>query len=345
MQATEPAAMGVSKLSDPFSPFQCPPSYPQQPEAFPSRMPTRAAPLANPQASEANSLLVYSLPNNEFDPQSILVYHTSSLGWTNLPPQSQRLHCRAVTADEDKIFLVGGFSCAEKTASSSVHVLDLKSFSWFTIPTGMYKARSECSAVVCHLGLIALGGYAGCRECLATVELCDLTTFVWTQLPPMSRGRADCGAVFNRSTNELIVLGGFDGEDEYLASGEVFSFTTFTWHPFPVPMPNARYRFGIVCEKNVLFVVGGWNHEGPVECVEMFDSTTKTWTVVPSFPVRPSRPPFERCGAAMRDGKIYVCYRGHAYVLDVQSLHWAELPAPPEPMINPYCAMVKSHSD
>ena len=110
-----------------------------------------------------------------------------------------------------------------------------------------------------------------------------------------------------------------------------------------VPMLNRRVSHGAVALNDCLYVVGGWDGQGVVKSVEMFNPVKGTWQEVSTHEnIR------MKSGVAALDGKIYVvggclqtlesCYR--AEVFDPLTRVWKELPdtnhARATPVLVPY---------
>jgi hypothetical protein len=295
----------------------------------------------------SQNLLLFN--RNFFDQgkTTLTLLNLDTLEWGALPPPKFIPYLCGAAVSDFRLFIVGGWHLGEY--HGSVLVFNLTTLKWSKLQTAMRVPRDACAVVVRDDNkLIVVGGYSAVAGGeLASVEMCDLTSTKWTELPSLSRPRTGCGVVC--TGDKLITLGGCcrAPQLDFLACGEIFSFTTNIWSPFPFPMIHARTCFGFVMHNSKLFVIGGWNGHGQVEarniCGEFLDlnSTDPTWQQLPSVPLKPSTwSSFSGCSATVHTNKIFVCFGEQLTVYDIESGQWTDLCFHAEWISKPACFIV-----
>jgi hypothetical protein len=283
-----------------------------------------------PESTEEHSVLLVASITNEAH-----LLHLDTLLWEPLPPPPHlRMGCGTAVSSDGRFFLVGGW---ERGYEGGVDILNLHTRLWTTLETRMAVLRSDSSAVVRGDELIVIGGYGLEFQDLTTVEVCDLKTQKWSFLPSMACARAWYGAAL--CGDNLIVLGGYQFGQSYLSTGEVYSFEKQLWSPFSMPLLHPRGWLGLAVENHVLFVVGGRNSRGPVVSMERFELNAGTWKMMPSVPA--SENSAGDCSASIGDGRLFVCFSDEAFVFDIESSKWTQLPTAPARVPDPTCFLVK----
>jgi influenza virus NS1A-binding protein len=116
------------------------------------------------------------------------------------------------------------------------------------------------------------GGYDR-GECVDSVEVFDVSTNAWSELPKLNtaRGRFDATQI----EDCLYACGGSNGASE-LNSAECFDSAMNKWVALP-DMSVKRSYAGVVALNGKVYVVGGWNGSSLSSC-EVYDPSTGTWS-------------------------------------------------------------------
>jgi hypothetical protein len=276
--------------------------------------------------TQAKAKLVLFGLNDDYDSSGggAKLFCTSTLSWTSLPETRKSRNGFGYTYEAGKLYIAGGVS--HEADANGVSVLSLDSLHWLTLCTQLPTERRGCSVVVRDNTLLTIGGLNQMiGGSLHSIDVLDLDTLKWSQLPQMAVARAWANAKIHN--NNLIIIGGIGRTGKFLACGEVFSFHTNQWSSFPAPMPHSRGDFGMVLNDNAVYVIGGWNDEGPVKSAECFNYSTNEWCVLSNIERSKSRPALlGYCNAAMLDEKIFACFADSCFVYDLQSGEWTRLP-------------------
>jgi hypothetical protein len=118
-----------------------------------------------------------------------------------------------------------------------------------TLPT----ARAQLAAVIDTTAnkLYAIGGFNSTSPALSTVEVLDLTTFLWSTAAPLSAPRRGLSAVY--LNGKIYAIGGYNGSS-IVSTVEVYDPTSNRWTTVPFP---GRQLFGAVVLNNLIYLVGG----------------------------------------------------------------------------------------
>jgi len=215
---------------------------------------------------------------------SIERYDPRTNAWSQIASMNGRRLQFGVAVVEGKLFLVGGRD-GLKTLNT-VESYDPITRVW-TVVTPMSTHRHGLG--VCVLGgpLYAVGGHDGWSY-LNTVERFDTTTRQWSHVAPMSTQRSTAGVVVLH--NKLYALGGRDGS-ACLRSVESYDPHTNKWSTV-ANMCKRRGGVAVGVVNGFLYAVGG--HDAPAvsnpqqsrfNCMERYDPSTDTWTMVASLSV------------------------------------------------------------
>ncbi|ELT91499.1 hypothetical protein CAPTEDRAFT_172031 [Capitella teleta] len=139
--------------------------------------------------------------------------------------------------------------------------------------------NARCGLGVARLNdkLVAMGGYDR-GECVDSVEVFDVSTNSWSELPKLltARGRFDATQI----DDCLYACGGSNGASE-LNSAECFNSTLNKWLALP-DMASNRSNAGVVALNGKVYAVGGWNGSSLASC-EVYDPDTDAWTSIASL--------------------------------------------------------------
>jgi len=155
----------------------------------------------------------------------------------------------------------------------------------------MNVGRGEFATVVLNNGrVLAVGGIATDGTPIASAEIYDPRTGIWTLTGSMSTGRNDLALVVLRNGRVLAAGGGMG--DEHNArhlSAEIFDPHTGQWTPTGPMMAAARseveYASVLLPDGRVLVPGGFTAHETPVSSSDLYDPRTGTWTASGSMSV------------------------------------------------------------
>jgi len=202
-------------------------------------------------------------------------YDPSTNNWSVKDTMPKPIGDMAIAVINDKIYILGGF---DYNLNNSVYEYNPTNDSWVkkaNMPTG----RIALTAAVVNSKIYAIGGNRGTAiddTCLVTVEeynpLADTvggTPWITkSSMPTVRSGLAS--AVVN---DKIFVFGGFNetgGVKVYLSTLEVFDPIANTWQT-KTSMPTARGALSAVAVSNLIYVVGGYNSNGMLSTVEMYD--------------------------------------------------------------------------
>jgi N-acetylneuraminic acid mutarotase len=221
-------------------------------------------------------------------------------------------------------------ACAGSGTESSPAPI-LSGISWTTLlpaPT----PRAEVAAATDGSRVFVVGGFAADGGTLATVEVLDPETELWSEAPdlpiavnhPMAAGLD--GTVY--------VVGGYLGPGLTVPTDRAFALREGGWEELP-PMPEVRAAGGAAAVDGRLYVAGGVGPEGLGERMLVFDPDTRVWSTLDGPPTAR-----EHLGVAGSAGGVYVVggrtggigsNLNAAEVFDVAAGEWTELPGMPTP--------------
>lgn len=165
--------------------------------------------------------------------------------------------------------------------------------------------------------LYAVGGHDGWSY-LSSVERWDPLTRQWTFVAPMNSQRSTVGVAALHG--KLYAVGGRDGSS-CLRTVECYDPHTNRW-TLVAPMSKRRGGVGVAVAHGYLYAFGG--HDAPAsnpsasrfDCVERYDPTTDTWTIITSMTTGR-----DAMGVALMGDRLFIVggYDGQAYLNVVES--------------------------
>ena len=134
--------------------------------------------------------------------------------------------------------------------------------------------RFECGTAMWGSDkIIVVGGY-GQGNWLSSVEIYDISSCEWMELPPLSQPKRSCTAIV--VNDKLYVFGGYSRS--YLSECEVLDLSQpdsqFT--RLPNDLPQAFSHAVAVSKGHWIYVIGGWNN-GYLNTVYALDTRTNQW--------------------------------------------------------------------
>ena len=116
---------------------------------------------------------------------------------------------------------------------------------------------------------------------LATAQLWDPETDVWTELPPMTKGRSQpAGCVL--PDGRFVVVGGHNAEGVH-RDGEVYDCARNEWKPLPAPngtVGGGRQCAALVPVAGGMLILGGDADDRSAEG-ELWDEESRQWLKLP----------------------------------------------------------------
>ncbi len=239
-------------------------------------------------------------------PRTALVYDRSSGVWTQIPLCNNKIRGAHTSCIVDgKLYVIGGNDSS--TTLSTMDMFDPDSGQWIpknSMPTdrGLLACASIDGKIYVMGGLRIVGGgfdYGG----LKTMEMYDVTTETWSQLPDMPTKRWGHSAV--AYNGKIYVFGGvtFFPTTVY-NTVEVYNPQDSTWTTKSGIMPTARYCLTACSLDNKMYAIGGWYHSdyGPLyDKVEVYNPESDTWYTETPMPVACAV-----LASIVLDGKIYL---------------------------------------
>lgn|GEM_PF-1121000 len=215
------------------------------------------------------------------------------------------LHAGAAVYLNGKIYIPGGIDSNNEINSSHL-VYEIESNSWSTqsappIRASLYALTADPERNVYYL----IGG-SDLQGAVSNVQIYDLTTNFWSELPSMKTARyAHQSALIG---GKLYVAGG-SGALGGLSSGEVFDFATRLWSPIADLNRPRQYAVSAVGrdQSGRLFwlMIGGEDATtgAPLDSVEAYDLANNRWILLDgSFSLPTAR---TRFGSAVFEGFIH----------------------------------------
>ena len=123
--------------------------------------------------------------------------------------------------------------------------------------------------------IIVVGGNDKQWNVLSSVEMYDISSCEWTELPALSQPKYRCAAIV--IDDKLYVFGGYSRS--YLSECEVLDlsqpYSQFT--RLPNDLPQALSFAVVVSKGHWIYVIGGWNGSNCVNTVYALDTRTNQW--------------------------------------------------------------------
>jgi hypothetical protein len=217
-------------------------------------------------------------------------WRPGSDSWEALPRMGTPRESAVAVALGDGRVLVAGGSDHDDICLASAEVLAADGSSWSAVAP-MHTARYGAVGGLLPGGrVIVAGGSKNDPDdddgivYLATAELWDPETNVWTELPPMTEAREDAaGCVL--PDGRFAVVGGYMG-DEHMSrydDGEVYDCARNEWTPLPAPSGMGggdRDCAALVPVAGGMLILGGNATFRPVEA-ELWDEESQQWLELP----------------------------------------------------------------
>ena len=147
----------------------------------------------------------------------------------------------------------------------------------FTLTAPLAKGRLQPTATALSSGKVLVsGGYDDQYVALASAELYDPATGVWSPVTPMLQPHGDQSATL-LPDGSVLVAGGYDDSFNELSSAELYDPVAGSWSALP-PMssPRAGHTATLLPSGKVL-LAGGSAGMDTSSSAELYDPGSKTW--------------------------------------------------------------------
>jgi N-acetylneuraminic acid mutarotase len=240
-------------------------------------------------------------------PRTALVYNRSSGVWMQFPLYNNKIRWAHTSCVVDgKLYVMGGNDSTRTIPT--MDMFDPNTGQWeskdsMSIDRGLAASASIDGKIYVIGGLRKVGGgydYGGVK----TMEMYDVITGTWSQLPDMPTKRWGHSAV--AYNGKIYVVGGvtFYPHTTVYKTVEVYNPQDSTWTTESGLMPTARYCVTSCLLNNKIYAIGGWYHSssGPIyNKVEVYNPDSSTWYIETPMPVARAV-----LTSIVLDGKIYV---------------------------------------
>ena len=171
----------------------------------------------------------------------------------------------------------------------------------------MSTPRSEFALVTLHDSrLLAIGGYGGSIDGLASCELYDPRTGSWTPTGSLATGRFRFTATV-LTDGTVLVAGGTTGyaggQIPSLASAELYDPVSGTWSTVGSLGTPRQYHVAAMLPDGRVLVAGGADGRGTVlGSAEVYDPATRSFSPAPPLP----QPRWGATATGLPDGRVLV---------------------------------------
>lgn len=223
----------------------------------------------------------YVMPAKLFDPVANTITTITSIN-------CGRYEHAATLLANGRVLLTGGISACDGTdATRTAEIYDPVGGT-FTYTGPMSVSRFRHQATLLPNGKVLITGgdrNGGGIFQLATAELYDPDTGIFSPLPSMANPRTDHAAILLR-TGKVLLAGGGQAAGVGNATAELFDYQTNTFSA-PIPAPVARAFVKAELLPNGKAVIMGAGYSGFGNYVDIFDPATQTVTLGPTMTADP----------------------------------------------------------
>ena len=221
------------------------------------------------------------------------------------PMLTARTSVAAAAGPDGRIYAIGGHVPFVGTLST-VEAYTPNTNTWERVAE-LSTAREGAAAVRGKDGRIyAIGGYGGFYGVLKTVEAYTPSSNTWVPVASMATARVSFAAV-SGPDGRIYVIGGEGVDGHPVDTVEAYNPSTNQWS---LVAKALHWRHGLSAalgSNGGIYAFGGSNLSSldpypPLNIVEAYSVTTKTWSAAPSMPSKR----YLTGAAAGKDGRIYV---------------------------------------
>jgi N-acetylneuraminic acid mutarotase len=184
------------------------------------------APVTEPTASAEPTAIPTVIPTEIPSPTPLMIQMPVKLTWNKLADLLTPRVGHTASVVDGKIYVIGGFGTLTR-----VDMYDPETDSW-TVKADMPTGRQWLSSSVVDGKIYAIGGATGAEylsPSVATVEMYDPATDIWTKKAEMSTARGGLATVV--VDGKIFAMGGGDYEQGSFKKVEVYDPATDTWTP------------------------------------------------------------------------------------------------------------------
>lgn len=181
------------------------------------------------------------------------VFDPASDAWSVAGPLPAPLAGAILTADEERLYLVGGWDGSQYRDEVWSRSVAQEEWTLVTRFTAL-GPRAFLGAVIANRQLYVMGGYNGRTE-FADGAVFSLSQDAWQSLPSFSTPRS--GLVLLHDGVSLLALGG--GLTQFPQTHERFDASTNLWTNFPSPLPGEWRNLAAVYAGGRVHILGGWS--------------------------------------------------------------------------------------
>jgi len=139
-------------------------------------------------------------------------------------------------------------------------------------------ARYQHTATVLQDGKVLVAGGEGATGALASAELYDPATGIWTATGSLNAVREQATATL-LPNGKVLVAGGVNNNNIVLASAELYDPATGTWTPTTGNLTTARFlHTATLLSNGKVLVAGGSNGTVFLQSAELYDPASESWT-------------------------------------------------------------------
>jgi hypothetical protein len=180
----------------------------------------------------------------------------------------------SVSVKGAKIYLLGG-KLVDGSRTDIIEEYDVSSDTWNKSSITMPTPRSGFSCgLLNEKQLITIGGNDG--QVLDSVDLLNLTTGMWSELPKMSTKRDEL-AVTVGPDGKIYAIGGYGGQNSTcLKSVERFNLQTYEWEKI-ADLNEPRRALAAVSLPDGVYAIGGYNGNRYLGSMERYDEIKNKW--------------------------------------------------------------------
>jgi hypothetical protein len=193
----------------------------------------------------------------------------------------------AVTLDDGRVLVAGGRN-AQGAIVNTTEIFDPVSESFSLASSSMLEARAGATATLLEDGRVFIAGGEGPSGVLASTEIFDPATGLFTPRAPMSTPRrahaaAEASEIVLHLDHRVVIAGGNNGSAD-LASIELYDHVTNAMSTFGAAMANPRA--GLTATpllKGQILLAGGSIAGAPTAATEILDLPSSTLAPGPNM--------------------------------------------------------------
>jgi len=209
------------------------------------------------------------------------LYDPATGTWTGTGAMhAQRCIHTATLLVDGKVLVTGGYyeDTLHGTAYlDSTEIYDPDTGTWRIITNNLNVGRALHTATLLLDGKILAAGGCNNTGSLASAELFDPTSEIWTATNSLTSPRFYHTATL-LPNGKVLVAGGDSGSDDHLSSAELFDSTSGTWTPTGSLNTARNEHTATLLPSGWLLIAGGFGNSGYLSNAELYNPISGTWT-------------------------------------------------------------------